>query len=638
MRWLLDEMLPRAATDALERFSHDAVSVARIRRAARGLVGAAMVASMIAAAPSSAHAQQDAFSDVTEGVHKPAIDILAETGLFEGTLCGGRMFCPGEPIKRSDMAVWIVRALDGKDPAAVSGTRFDDVDASGFHGPFIERMAELEVTRGCGDGTGFCPDRNVTRAQMAVFLSRAYRLPEAPDPGFADVPADAWYAADVARLAASKITVGCGDGAGFCPGQDTTRGQMATFLHRAEKRSGAVPARTNEPAAREALSQILPWYSDPPYPLAVVPIVEVWLRDPDFGRDLAGAPWITDGIERFDDDAVYGLGLLYDHDPALARRLLAYASEQPAQSRNTLFLGSLHSMMLDRRDEFELLIAQPWFTDGLDATERAFIVAVEKTTGLAEIYEDLLTAPRIMQSRTVSLPLAGEVDLWVFFNDDSHLDQDILAAVERGARGTERLMGVPFPLTDLIVMSLDVESCDLVACGGVNYVDSMVLVESGGRFVGERTLYHEIAHFYLTAEIGPFWLYEGGANLFAEHVIAHAERDGELWRDEQALPTCRENGVPNLHALNDPDHPDPVWQQTCGYGLGQFFLTSLFDAMGEAAFSSALRELHGLYLDYQYYPTEEQVYRIFLKHTPPDREAAFRELYRTIHGGPFLDG
>lgn len=27
MRWLLDEMLPRAATDALERFGHDAVSV-----------------------------------------------------------------------------------------------------------------------------------------------------------------------------------------------------------------------------------------------------------------------------------------------------------------------------------------------------------------------------------------------------------------------------------------------------------------------------------------------------------------------------------------------------------------------------------------------------------------------------------
>ena len=73
---------------------------------------------------------------------------------------------------------------------------------------------------------------------MAVFLSRAYRLPDASDPGFNDVASGAWYAADVARLVASGVTKGCGDGAGFCPEQATTRGQMAVFLHRAENRGG----------------------------------------------------------------------------------------------------------------------------------------------------------------------------------------------------------------------------------------------------------------------------------------------------------------------------------------------------------------------------------------------------------------
>ena len=34
-------------------------------------------------------------------------------------------------------------------------------------------------------------------------------------------------------LFASGITVGCGDGSGFCPSRDTTRGEMATFLYRA---------------------------------------------------------------------------------------------------------------------------------------------------------------------------------------------------------------------------------------------------------------------------------------------------------------------------------------------------------------------------------------------------------------------
>ena len=43
---------------------------------------------------------------------------------------------------------------------------------------FIEQFAQLGITTGCGtDDRGrrlYCPDRNVTRAEMAVFLIRAY--------------------------------------------------------------------------------------------------------------------------------------------------------------------------------------------------------------------------------------------------------------------------------------------------------------------------------------------------------------------------------------------------------------------------------------------------------------------------------
>ena len=171
----------------------------------------------------------------SDAYYAAAVSALAERGVFAGTECNNG-FCPAEDIDRKTMAVWIVRVLDGQDPPAVSQTRFNDVAAAGFHAPFIERMAELGVTAGCGDGSGFCPDRSVTRAHMAVFLSRAYELPDAPDPEFVDVPPDAWYAADVARLFASRITAGCGDSSGFCPSRDTTRAQMAAFLHRAINR------------------------------------------------------------------------------------------------------------------------------------------------------------------------------------------------------------------------------------------------------------------------------------------------------------------------------------------------------------------------------------------------------------------
>lgn len=205
------------------------------------LAFAATLASVwvVLSAATAAAQQNGVYEDVDSDAYfaTPVRD-LAVAGTFVGTECDDG-FCPGEAMDRKTMAVWIVRVLDGRDPLAVSQTRFNDVDATGLHAPFIKRMAELGVTGGCGDGSRFCGDRSVTRAQMAVFLSRAYDLPDAPDPGFADVPADAWYAADVARLAASGITSGCGDGSGFCPGRDTTRGQMATFLHRAVNRDAA---------------------------------------------------------------------------------------------------------------------------------------------------------------------------------------------------------------------------------------------------------------------------------------------------------------------------------------------------------------------------------------------------------------
>ncbi len=187
--------------------------------------------------------QGNLFDVDQDAYYSEPVAALAEQGVFARTEWeppGSReeknAFCPDAPIDRATMAVWTVRVLDGEDPPEVDESRFDDVSPWNFYAPFIERMAELGITQGCGDGSGFCPDHAVTRAQMAAFLSRAYELPDAPDPGFVDVPSDAWYAADVAKLAASGITQGCGDGTGFCPGTDTTRAQMATFLYRAENR------------------------------------------------------------------------------------------------------------------------------------------------------------------------------------------------------------------------------------------------------------------------------------------------------------------------------------------------------------------------------------------------------------------
>lgn len=211
-----------------------------LRRCIAAAAATAAVVSLTAMPSGPAGAQPanpGGFSDVAaDAYYAVPVAELTARGVFAGTECDDG-FCPAAPMDRKTMAVWIVRVLDGADPRPATVSRFDDVDAAGFHAPFIERMAELAITTGCGDGSGFCPDRSVTRAQMAAFISRAYELPERPDPGFSDIGADVWYSAYVARLAASGITVGCDDGTVFCPDRETTRGQMAAFLHRAETRA-----------------------------------------------------------------------------------------------------------------------------------------------------------------------------------------------------------------------------------------------------------------------------------------------------------------------------------------------------------------------------------------------------------------
>ena len=166
--------------------------------------------------------------------YSEAVAALTAAGVFSDTECEDGAFCPGGSIDRKTMAVWVVRAVDGEDPPETHTTRFDDIDGEGFHTRFVERMADLQITLGCGDGSGFCPDRTVTRAQMAVFLTRAFTLPDGEDPEFTDIARTAWYRREVTALAASGVTRGCNpDGDRFCPTQNTTRAQMAAFLHRA---------------------------------------------------------------------------------------------------------------------------------------------------------------------------------------------------------------------------------------------------------------------------------------------------------------------------------------------------------------------------------------------------------------------
>ena len=120
-------------------------------------------------------------------------------------------------------------------PAAGASTGFTDVPVGYWADKWIKQLAAEGITGGCGAGI-YCPDNTVTRAQMAIFLLKAKHgssyVPPNATGVFSDVPVGYWADKWIEQLAVEGVTSGCGPDI-YCPDAEVTRAQMAVFLVRA---------------------------------------------------------------------------------------------------------------------------------------------------------------------------------------------------------------------------------------------------------------------------------------------------------------------------------------------------------------------------------------------------------------------
>lgn len=129
-----------------------------------------------------------------------------------------------------------------KDEAAALTEKslFVDVSESYWARYHIEVLYQSGITNGCSiDPLKYCPEDEVTRAQMAVFLERgihgAEYQPLAPQGIFEDVPLSYWAAGWIEALLDDGITSGCTMiPLNYCPDDPITRAQMAIFLLRSK--------------------------------------------------------------------------------------------------------------------------------------------------------------------------------------------------------------------------------------------------------------------------------------------------------------------------------------------------------------------------------------------------------------------
>jgi len=146
---------------------------------------------------------------------------------------GGGNYGVDAPTLRQQMAVFLLKARHGLCyvPPPCTGI-FGDVPCPSTFANWIEALAAEQITGGCGNGN-YCPTTPVRRDQMAVFLLKAEHGSSYVPPDctgmFADVPCPSTFANWIEQLASESITGGCGGG-NYCPSSNNTRGQMAVFI------------------------------------------------------------------------------------------------------------------------------------------------------------------------------------------------------------------------------------------------------------------------------------------------------------------------------------------------------------------------------------------------------------------------
>jgi PKD repeat protein len=168
------------------------------------------------------------------------IHTLYYTGITSGCgtdpASGSPLYCPGSPIARGDLAVFLGRALHPApfSPPPASGV-FHDVAITDPRAPWIEQLFHDGVTTGCQSSPVrlYCPTTSLSRAEMAVLLTVASHVtPPAATGIFGDVPSSYWAARWIEEIFRLGITGGCQTSPVrlFCPSASVSRAEIAVFL------------------------------------------------------------------------------------------------------------------------------------------------------------------------------------------------------------------------------------------------------------------------------------------------------------------------------------------------------------------------------------------------------------------------
>ena len=170
------------------------------------------------------------FTDVASGSYcYDAVQWAVANGITNGT--DATHFSPNAGCTRGQVVTFLWRAAG--EPTVSGNVGFVDVAPGSYCYEAVKWAVANGITKGT-DATHFSPNATCTRGQVVTFMYRAAGEPAVGGSnGFVDVAAGSYCYNAVQWAVAKGITKGT-DAMHFSPSATCTRGQVVTFLYRAE--------------------------------------------------------------------------------------------------------------------------------------------------------------------------------------------------------------------------------------------------------------------------------------------------------------------------------------------------------------------------------------------------------------------
>lgn len=207
----------------------------KLQKINKAAVATVLAASGIAISAPAVPTKASGFTDLNANAdyYKPVLE-LYNRGYISGYKDG--TFRPNQAVTRGQAAKMLAQALN-LNTASPKNPRFSDVPTSNGFYKYIAALASAGIINGYSDQT-FRPNEPITRNQMAKILTLGYKFQQAAKltHDFHDVAEsnpNRFYIQTLYDLGITKGTTQIT----YSPYGSVTRGQLATFIYRAENTS-----------------------------------------------------------------------------------------------------------------------------------------------------------------------------------------------------------------------------------------------------------------------------------------------------------------------------------------------------------------------------------------------------------------